>query len=266
VRSWLLPPRPDVEVITDPATRRLVGTEVLVVLTVTLGLSAARSALSLIDALLAPIPLNEQRVALNAPAAQADLVDLAQQLVRVLQLVGWGALGAYLLIRAGFALRHVGLDARRPGRDAAGAAGLAALVGLPGLALYLVAQAIGVSVTVQPSVLDDTWWRLPVLILAAAANSWAEELVMIGYLLTRLRQLGWSENAALVTQALLRGAYHLYQGLGGFVGNIAMGLLFGRIWQRTNRLWVLIGAHTLIDVVAFLGYALLAGRVSWLPG
>ncbi|HZG91803.1 MAG TPA: CPBP family intramembrane glutamic endopeptidase [Pseudonocardia sp.] len=265
LRSWLTPPAPDLPVITDPRTRRLVGTEVLIVLTVTLGLSALRSALSLLDALLAPVPLNQQQVALNAPAAQADLVDLAVQLVRVLQLVGWGALGAYLLVRAGIALREVGLDRRRPGRDAAAAAGLAALIGVPGLGLYLTAQAIGVSVTVQPSVLDDTWWRLPVLVASAFANSWAEELVMVGYLLTRLRQLGWSANRALLAQALLRGAYHLYQGLGGFVGNIVMGLVFGRVWQRTNRLWALVGAHALIDVVAFLGYALLAGRVSWLP-
>ncbi len=87
-------------------------------LTVTLGLSAMRSALSLIDALLQPVPLNEQQVALNAPAAQAELVDLALQLLRVLQLVGWGALGGYLLVRAGFALRAVGLDGAptRPGR------------------------------------------------------------------------------------------------------------------------------------------------------
>ena len=64
---------------------------------------------------------------------------------------------------------------------------------------------------------------------------------------------------------MLRGAYHLYQGLGGFLGNIAMGLVFGPVWQRTNRLWVLVGAHTLIDVVAFLGYAALRGHAGWLP-
>jgi membrane protease YdiL (CAAX protease family) len=266
VRTWLSPPPPPATApITDPQTRRLVVTEVLVVLTVTLGLSAMRSALSLIDALLQPVPLNEQQVALNAPAAQAALVDLALQLLRVLQLVGWGALGAYLLVRAGFALRSVGLDARQPGRDAAGAAGLAALIGVPGLGLYLVAQAVGVSVTIAPSTLDDTWWRLPVLVASAAANSWAEEVVMVAYLLTRLRQLGWSENRSLVAQAVLRGCYHLYQGLGGFVGNVVMGLVFGRVWQRRNRLWMLVGAHTLIDVVAFAGYALLAGRVGWLP-
>lgn len=266
VRRWLAPARPGgVAVLTDPRERRLAATEILVVLTVTLGLSGLRSGLSLVDALLQPVPLNEQQVALNAPAAQADLVDLVAQLARVLQLVGWGALGAYLLVRAGFALRAVGLDAQRPGRDAASAAGLAALIGIPGLGLYLIAQALGFSVTIAPSLLDDTWWRTPVLVASAAANAWAEEVILLGYLLTRFRQLGWTENRALLVQALVRGAYHLYQGFGGFVGNVVMGLVFGRFWQRTNRLWALVAAHTLIDVVAFVGYALVAGRVGWLP-
>jgi membrane protease YdiL (CAAX protease family) len=265
LRTWLTPAVPSTPVISDSRERRLVVTEILVVLVVTLGLSALRSGLSLLDAVLQPVPLAEQLVTLNAPAARIELVDLALQLTRVLQLAGWGALGAYLLLRAGFALRAVGLDARRPGRDALGSAGLAALIGVPGLGLYVLARAAGVSVTIAPSTLTETWWQLPVLVLSAAANAWAEELVMVGYLITRLRQLGWSENASLLAQALLRGAYHLYQGLGGFVGNVVMGLVFGRLWQRTNRLWALVGAHALIDVVAFAGYALLADRVSWLP-
>ncbi|HLU57604.1 MAG TPA: CPBP family intramembrane glutamic endopeptidase [Pseudonocardia sp.] len=265
LRDWIAPPPPGTAVITDPRTRRLVGLEVLVVLTVSLGLSALRSGLSLLEALLQPVPLNQQQVALNAPAAEVGLVDLAFQLTRVLQLVGWGALGAYLLLRAGFAMRDIGLDRSRPVRDAAGSAGLAALIGIPGLGLYLVARAIGVSVTIAPTTLDDTWWRVPVLLASAAANSWAEEIVMVAYLITRLRQLGWSENRSLLVQAVLRGSYHLYQGLGGFVGNIVMGLVFGRVWQRTNRLWMLVGAHALIDIVAFLGYAALSGSVSWLP-
>src|SRR6185295_18149249 len=146
---WLAPERPTtVAVITDPAQRRLVGTEILVVLTVTLGLSALRSALSLLNALLLDTPLNEQQVALNAPRAEASLVDLAFQLTSALQLAAWGMLGAYL-----------------PGRDALGAAGLAALIGIPGLGLYLVAHALGVSVTIAPTTLSDTWWRVPVLVL-----------------------------------------------------------------------------------------------------
>src|SRR5689334_15936758 len=64
VRTWLNPPPPPGDRIVDPAQRRLATTEVLVVLTVTLGLSAVRSGLSLLDALLAPVPLNQQQVAL----------------------------------------------------------------------------------------------------------------------------------------------------------------------------------------------------------
>ena len=58
---------------------------------------------------------------------------------------------------------------------------------------------------------------------------------------------------------MLRGAYHLYQGFGAGLGNLVMGLVFGYVWRRTGRLWPLIIAHGIIDSVAFVGYALLAG-------
>ncbi len=69
---------------------------------------------------------------------------------------------------------------------------------------------------------------------------------------------------ALVASSLLRGAYHLYQGFGAGLGNVAMGLVFGYAWQRTGRLWPLVIAHGVIDTVAFVGYILLAGHLSWL--
>lgn len=43
-----------------------------------------------------------------------------------------------------------------------------------------------------------------------------------------------------------------------------MGLVFGYTWRRSGRLWPLIVAHAVIDVVAFVGYALLANRAGWL--
>jgi membrane protease YdiL (CAAX protease family) len=97
------------------------------------------------------------------------------------------------------------------------------------------------------------------------ANALAEELLVVGYLITRLRQLGSGEGAAVLASAALRGSYHLYQGFSGFVGNLVMGLVFGRVWQRTHRLWTLVSAHALLDIVAFVGYALLHGQVNWLP-
>ncbi|OLF06374.1 CAAX protease family protein [Actinophytocola xinjiangensis] len=264
LRGWLTPPRPT-RPVTDPGERRAIVVELVIVFTVTLGLSGVRSLLSLLDALLRPERLSDQQVALNVRQAQVELIDLLRQLLSATQLFAWGALGLYLLWRAGIRLREVGLDRDRPGRDALGGAGLAALIGLPGLALYFVARALGMNLTVLPSTLDDTWWRPIVLTIAAAANAWAEEVLVVGYLITRLRQLGLGENGSLVVSSVLRGSYHLYQGFGGFVGNVVMGLVFGRVWQRTNRLWPLVVAHTLLDVVAFVGYALLRGKVSWLP-
>ena len=266
LRGWLAPPRPaEPAVLTDPTERRGVGIELLLVLAVTLGLSGVRSLLSLVDSLLAAAPLAAQAAVINAPVRRAELLDLAYQLTGIAQLLAWGGLGAYLLWRAGIGLARIGLDRRSPGRDAALGAGLAALIGIPGLGFYLATRALGVNLTVVPSALDDTWWRIPVLLAAAGANSWAEEVLVVGYLVTRLRQLGCSENSSLLASAVLRGSYHLYQGFGGFAGNMVMGLVFGRVWQRSSRLWVLVVAHALLDVVAFAGYALLGDRISWLP-
>ena len=263
-RDWLRPDRPDrPEPVADAGERRLLKIEIWIVFGITLGLSGARSLVSLLDSLLKPQPLSSQHVALNVPQAAHSLLDLLAQLLSVAQLVGWGALGGYLLVRGGIRLASVGLTWRR--RDLLWGAGLAALIGIPGLALYFAAWKLGVSLAVQPSTLNDTWWRPIALVLAAFGNAFAEEMLVIGYLLTRLRQLELRENTALLAAAVLRGSYHLYQGFGGFVGNLIMGLVFGRLWQRTNRLWPLIIAHTLLDVVSFVGYALLKGHLSFLP-
>ena len=263
--NWLAPERPGSPDLLPAEDRRGYRVEVLIVFSVTLGLSGLRSLVRLVDSLLTPVPLNQQSVAINVPQARFDLLDLIAQLLTVLQLSAWGGLGLYLLWRGGIKLRMIGLDRTRIGPDVLGSLGLAALIGIPGLVFYLIAWKLGLNLAVQPSVLDEAWWRTIVLILAAAGNAWAEEVLVVGYLLTRLRQFGWHENSSLIAAAVLRGSYHLYQGFGGFLGNVVMGLVFGRVWQRTNRLWVLVFAHTLLDVVAFVGYTVLRGNVSWLP-
>ncbi len=251
--------------VTDPGQRRALIVEITLVMAVTLGLSGIRSLLALLDSLLAPGSLGDQSVAINKPVRRIELLDLGYQLTGVVQLLAWGGLGGYLLWRSGIPLRGIGLGRRPTGTDVGLGAGLAAVIGGPGLGLYLLVRAAGLNLTVLPTALDDTWWRVPVLLSAAVANAVAEELLVVGYLITRLRQLGSAEGAAALASAALRGSYHLYQGFGGFVGNLVMGLVFARFWQRTTRLWPLICAHTLIDVVAFIGYALLRDHLPWLP-
>lgn len=263
-RAWLRPLPSAVPAVTEPRERRGLRIEITLVLLVTLGMSGLRSLVSLLDSLASTVPLAQQTVAINVPQARAGYLDLVGQLLGVTRLVAWGALGIFLLWRSRSTLASLGIDRTRLGRDGAWGAGLAALVGVPGLGLYLVARALNLNLTVAPSTLNSAWWTVPVLVLSAAANAWAEEALVVAYLLTRLRQLGVGENGSLLASALLRGSYHLYQGFGGFLGNVVLGLLFGRLWQRTGRLWPLVVAHTIIDVVAFVGYALLAPHVSWL--
>lgn len=240
--------------------------EIAVVLVVTFGLSGLNAALSLLQSALAPGGVGGQTVALNPSRSAQSTIDLLFQLLSVARLAGWAALGLYLLWRSGIGPRLVGLAARLRWRaDVVPGLVLAAIIGLPGLGLYLTAHALGMSVTIVPAALGDHWWRLPALILSACANAFAEEIIVVAYLISRLRKLGWSANSALAASALLRGSYHLYQGLGGGIGNLVMGLIFGRYWQRTNKLWPLILAHATIDTVAYLGYTVLHGHVSWLP-
>ena len=247
--------------LTDPQRRGL-RIEIGVVLAVTFGLSAYVALLNLIEAVL--LGLAGQIVALNPRRSPFDLIDLGLNLAGVFQLLAWGFLGLYLLWRSGFGPSDVGLGRPRLHPDALGGLGLAALIGLPGLALYQVARMLGMNAAVEPAELYDTWWRIPVLLLVAFANGWAEEVIVVGYLITRLRQLPVSPIVAVIASSVLRGVYHLYQGFGAGLGNLAMGLVFGYVWLRTGRLWPLIIAHTLIDAVAFVGYALAAGHLSWL--
>ena len=90
----------------------------------------------------------------------------------------------------------------------------------------------------------------------AAQAALLEEIIVLGYLVTRLQQLSFSPVAAIVTAAVLRGSYHLYQGWGGFAGNLLMGLLFGVLFLRWRRTWPFVVAHFLLDVSAGVGFLL----------
>jgi uncharacterized protein len=242
--------------------RRALRVELAIVLSVTFGLSAVTALLQLADSVLRN--LSAQRIPLNPRRSYFDLIDLGLNATDVAQLIAWGGLGLYLLWRSGLSPARIGLARLQWRPDLAGGVGLAALIGLPGLVLYLAARALRINASVIPSGLSDTWWRVPMLVLVAFADGWAEEIIVVGYLLTRLGQLGVGARAALVCSSLLRGTYHLYQGFGAGLGNVAMGLVFGYAWQRTGRLWPLVIAHGLIDTVTFVGYALLAGHLRWL--
>ena len=249
----------------DALLRTALVVEIVLVLLLSLGRSAVYAVVNFVAALTQG-PLSEQRAVMNRSLApDRPWLDLVYQLLSIFFAVVPIALAAYLLVLRGGSLRlwwsrrHLGLDA---GRGAV----VAAAVGSVGLVFYLVTYAVGLNLAVVAQDLSDVWWRYPVLVLAAIENAAVEELILLGFVLLRLEQLGVRSRTAVVVVAVLRGTYHLYQGVGGFAGNLVMGLLFGWLFLRWRRVAPFVVAHTLLDVGAFVGYAVLAPHVSWLPG
>src|SRR5690606_27050520 len=145
-------------------------------------------------------------------------------------------------------LGALGLDGRRPWSDLGRATVLLAVVGGGGLLVYAGGRLLAITVAVQPNGIAEHWWTVPVLLLAAARAGLQEEFVL-GYLFDRLRRIGWHDWTIIVAAAAFRATYHLYQGLGAWVGNFAMGLIFGWAYRRWGRLLPLILAHALIDAI-----------------
>ncbi|MBN9620599.1 MAG: CPBP family intramembrane metalloprotease [Actinobacteria bacterium] len=205
----------------------------------------------------------------TAPIKQASVshyqwLDILDQLTSILSGVLPAFLAVVLLMRSpGGPGLGVGLDRLR-WRELAQGAGFAALIGGPGLALVYFARKFGLNAQIVVTNFPDGWYRVPTLFLEAVQQGIAEEVVVCAYVLTRLRQLGWTNERALAAGAVLRGSYHLYQGYGGFIGNAVMGLIFGWWFQRTRRVWPLVVAHSIIDAASFIGYVYLHNRVSWI--
>jgi membrane protease YdiL (CAAX protease family) len=246
--------------------RGLLLAEVALVLGLSLGRSGVYAVVDLVAAATAPGSLASRAAVLNGSRApDRPWLDLTLQLLALGFAVVPVALAAYLLVRSGDGVRRTWLGGRLRPRDLGYGAALAAGVGGLGLAFYLVTYALGVDLTVVPEALPHVWWRYPVLLLSALQNAVLEECVVLGFVLVRLRQVGLGSRTAIGLAAVLRGSYHLYQGVGGFAGNLAMGLCFGWLYQRWGRLTPLVVTHTLLDVGAFVGYAAPAGHVAWLP-
>ncbi len=244
------------------AWRRRITAEVWIVLGLSLGQAGVYAVVRLIDRYTREEALARQVAVLNPARSDRVWLDLVYQILAIGFALVPVALALYLLAEPGRrAARRIGLDSSQPGRDLAVGVALAGVIGIPGLGLYVLARTLGLSASVNPAGLGDHWWTVSILILAAAQNALLEEVVAVAYLTERLRELRWGVPAILAASALLRGSYHLYQGPGMAVGNVVMGLLFTGYYLRRRRVMPLVVAHTTLDVVAFVGYALLPGSV-----
>ena len=245
-------------------SRARLVTEIILVLGLSIGMSALYSLVNIAVRLSREEGLSRQTATLNRSASDLEWADFLYQTLGIISSLIPVALVMFLLWRPEKPhLGALGLDGTKWGRDSAAGVGLAALIGIPGLGLYLLGRELDLTVTVVPTALTTYWWTIPMLIALALRAGILEEVIAVGYLFARLRQLGVSTWGIILMQSFLRASYHLYQGFGAFLGNFVMGLIFGAMYAKTGRLAPLIIGHTVIDIVAFVGYPL---AVSFLPG
>jgi len=244
--------------------------ELVIVFALSLGASAVYSVVSLIAKLTSKAGLAGQTTTLNGAMAQREWLDLTYQILSI----GFGlapvALALYFLWQSnllegrGNPFQAIGLNFQRPVFWLTRGFGLALVIGVPGLGLYIAARLLGLSSKIVPAELPDYWWAVPILLLAAVRASLLEEVLVVAYLFDRLTRLGITSKVQIVISAGLRGSYHLYQGFGGFIGNFAMGLAFGWAYKKWGRVMPLVLAHFILDAVSFVGYALV-GKSLPLP-
>ena len=233
-----------------PDARTIRG-EILVVLSVSVLASAASAILTLFEA---PIKGTVVAAASQNPLFARQLLSFVFGLAPV-------ALVIHLLHRDGATVGAIGFRWDDGRRDIARGLALFAVVGLAGLGIYLAAVCLGVNRFVVPAPPPNHWWTYPAVFMNASGAAFLEEVVVLAYLVTRLRQLAWSPVTIVLVSALLRGSYHLYQGWGGFFGNLLMGALFAVLFLKWRRAWPFVITHFLLDATAAVGWLAFRGHL-----
>lgn len=162
-------------------------------------------------------------------------------------------LALYLLARTGQGRRELGLGVPSLRGDVIPALGLgAAGFGVEfAMALVLLAFLYNhKSLFVSPSLHSVPGYYLVWGIAISAITSVTEEVLVNGYLITRLEQLGWTPRTSLLLSLTLRTSYHVYYGL-GFIFTIPLGYFITRSFQKHHRLTRCIVAHFLYDAILF---------------
>lgn len=153
-----------------------------------------------------------------------------------------------LLARTGQPPSRLGLTRIGFGRDLPGALGL--LVGafvLSGiLALALTPFESHIKITESNSHVPAYYLVYAVLLSATTAIN--EEVIVNGYFLTRLSQMGWTRWSVFALSFAVRESYHVYYGI-AFLMTMPVGYLLTRSFQKRGRIGRAILTHFVYDTI-----------------
>jgi len=179
---------------------------------------------------------------------------LTNMILGILVYLGLGAvvpITLFLLARTGQTPSVLGLGVPSWLLDVWPGLGLAALSYVAEIAVLLpfaplLAHHSGLAV--HPSISRVPAYYVVYGLVISAVTAISEEVVINGYLLVRLEQLGWSPGRSLLLSLVLRSSYHIYYGL-AVVLVIPFGYFVTRSFQKHRRLNRSIMAHFIYDAV-----------------
>lgn len=241
-----------------------IAAEIVIVLGLSLGMSALYSIVTLLNRATLETPISQQTATIVPSRDARPVFDVIYQVLGVVSDLVPVVLVCFLLWSATRPhLGRLGIDGRHPVRDVLQGLALALPIGIAGLGIFLAGRALELGVGIRASNITEQWWTIPVLLLIAARAAIQEEVLMIGYLFARLGDLRWGRWTIILTSAAIRGTYHLYQGYGAFVANFAMGVVFGWLYTRgrERRVIPFVVTHFAIDAVVFVGAP--AAATAW---
>ena len=159
-------------------------------------------------------------------------------------------LGLFLRTR-GWTLERIGL---RPNlRDSMIGLGLVAIIYLLNIGIWNFVEAFVPSLVEAAYESGVTGGELDTLmvLVASAINGTFEEVFVCAYIITALKERRGLVTAVNVSAAL-RVTYHFYQGAYGVLTITPLALLFAYWYARTGRLWPLIVAHVVLDIIGLM--------------
>lgn len=236
--------------------------QILLVLGVSLGASALWSILNLAETM-TTVGIADSQAQMNTAQSPSPVFDVLRQCLGILLAFVPVVLALYFLAGSAGQLksvvRQIGLDFKAPWPDLGLGLLLFLVMGLGTLGLYQAGRALGITAELTTNAGGTEWWNIALLVAQAVRHSVVEEVIVVAFLADRLLRVGWSWPAVLIGSAVLRGSYHLYQGIGPALGNVVMGLVFLWLYRKTGRIMPLVIAHFLLDVVGFLAGAYFFG-------
>jgi uncharacterized protein len=93
---------------------------------------------------------------------------------------------------------------------------------------------------------------LPVVLVLSVINAVFEEFLWLGLGVATLRAAGVRVGVAAAASLVLRLLVHVYQGPLVIIGVLPLGVVFTAYYLRTQRLWPVIVAHAIQDIVALV--------------